>query len=106
MNATVIPIPGVAPREATTSLNLSAAELVEASGGYVQPSAQLKALHDRGFTRAWRGANGKVILERAHYESVVRGQFGAQGAANDNSRAPLPPNRSGFLSKFGPKAGA
>jgi hypothetical protein len=102
-------LPGGAfpPIERPTTLNLSPSEVTDASGGYVRPADQLKALHARGFVRAFRRSDGKgpVILERAHYDAVVRGQFGQQRAANDANapRAPLPPNRAGFHAKFGPK---
>jgi hypothetical protein len=91
-----------------TSLNLSPAEVEAASGGYVRPADQLKALHARGFVRAFRRGDGKgpVILERAHYDAVTRGQFGQQQAANDAgaTREPMPPNRAGYRAKFGKKA--
>lgn len=103
--AEVIQLPGTAPRVGA-SLNLEEDEIVQAAGGYVRPADQLRALHARGFVRAWRRGNGKgpVILERAHYDAVVRGHFGQQPAANDTSteRKPLPPNRSGYRAKFGP----
>lgn len=110
MSATVHPLPGAAwpaIREPATGLNLSQEELVQASGGYRRPADQLRALQALGFTRAFRRAGaGPVILERAHYDAVVRGQFGSPAAANDAARAPLPPNRDGFKAKFGRKAGA
>jgi hypothetical protein len=90
------------------SLNLSRAELIEASGGYVRHAEQLQALHARGFTRAFRRANGEgpVILERAHYDAVVRGQFGQQQAANEPDRHRVTPNRSAFRERFGKRAKA
>jgi hypothetical protein len=74
----------------------------------VRPADQLKALHARGFVRAFRrNGAGPVILERAHYDAVVRGQFGQQPPANDSgpTGGPLPPNRAGYRRKFG-KVGA
>lgn len=104
MSATVLQLPGT--REVIAEapgLNLSAQELVDASGGYRRPAEQLKALHARGFVRAWRRDSGRgpVILERAHYDAVVRGQFGQQQAANEPAaRAALPPNRAGYKARF------
>ncbi len=39
--------------------------------GYRQPAAQLRALHEQGFTRARRDRLGRVVLERAHYDAVA-----------------------------------
>jgi hypothetical protein len=61
-------------------LTLSQAELVELTH-YRQPASQLRELHRRGFHRARRGADGSVILERAHYEAVCAGRDTL--AAND-----------------------
>ncbi len=59
----------------TPSPTLSAEEVRSLCGGYVQPSKQLKMLHELGYWRAWRSRlTGKVILERAHAEAVGRGQ--------------------------------
>jgi hypothetical protein len=91
------PLPPSAP-----GLNLAPDEIREASGGYVRAADQLRALHARGFTRAFISkATHKVVLERAHYEAVTRGQFGA--AANEPiARPAAQPDRAGlkaFLSK-------
>jgi hypothetical protein len=51
-------------------LTLTPDELREITG-YVQPAAQLRALHDQGFTRARRDRLGRVVLERAHYDAVA-----------------------------------
>jgi len=51
-------------------LTLSPAELHEITG-YRQPAAQLRALHEQGFTRARRDRLGRVVLERAHYDAVA-----------------------------------
>jgi hypothetical protein len=46
------------------------------------PTKQLNVLHARGFVRAYIGRHG-VILERAHYEAVSRGELQApRRAAN------------------------
>jgi hypothetical protein len=63
---------------AAPSLILSHEELV-ALTGYRRPAEQLKALHARGFARAWRNRLGQVVLERAHYDAVCS----RAGAAND-----------------------
>ncbi len=55
--------------------NLSEQEL-EAITGYRTPSRQLQTLHARGFSRAYRNRQGKVVLERPHYDAVCRGEFG------------------------------
>lgn len=48
---------------------------VEAVTGYKRPNDQLVELQRRGFARARLSpTTGKVILERAHYESVCGGQ--------------------------------
>lgn len=44
------------------------------SGGYVLPARQLRALHSRGYWRAYIGKTGRVVLETAHYEAVSSGQ--------------------------------
>lgn len=106
MTAAILQLPGTAPAVAErTSLNLTYDEVVEASGGYVRPADQLRALHARGFVRAWRRreGSGPVVLERAHYDAVTRGQYGPQqavgGAPADRPKAM--PNRAAFLAKYG-----
>lgn len=49
-------------------------EELQALTGYEQPCKQLNILHKRGFNRAFIGRKG-VVLERAHYEAVCRGQI-------------------------------
>lgn len=57
-----------------SGLVLDADELV-ALTGYRRPADQLAELKRQGFSRARRSAaTGTVILERAHYEAVARGQ--------------------------------
>ena len=59
---------------APTDLILTTDEL-QALTGYRQPAAQLSELHRQGYWRARRAAiTRRVILERAHYEAVARGQ--------------------------------
>jgi hypothetical protein len=104
----VLQFPGVPARQEAASLNLTAGEVIAATGGYVRAADQLRELHARGFTRAFRrNGGGPVILERAHYEAVTRGQFGAPPPANARDAAPAEqqepakPNRAGFLAKYG-----
>lgn len=53
------------------SVILSEEEVVQLCGGLKQPSRQLAELHRLGYWRARRAAiTGRVVLERAHYESV------------------------------------
>jgi hypothetical protein len=58
----------------TTTITLTPAEL-EHLTGYKQPNQQLNVLHRRGFHRAFMSRTG-VVLERAHYDAVCRGQQG------------------------------
>jgi hypothetical protein len=55
------------------TVRLSDAELVELTE-YEQPTKQLQELHRQGFYRARIGRTGRVILERAHYDAVARGE--------------------------------
>lgn len=52
---------------------LTEPELVKITG-YELPCKQLAVLHNRGFHRAYIARKGGVVLERAHYEAVCRGQ--------------------------------
>lgn len=53
-------------------LLLCDAELV-ALTGYKRAHEQIAELHRQGFSRARRDRLGRVVLERAHYDAVVRG---------------------------------
>lgn len=68
-----------------SDLVLSSAE-VEAITGYAMATKQLQVLHRRGFQRAFINRLGAVVLERAHYEAVTRGEVvqaaGARKSAN------------------------
>lgn len=80
-------LPGAA-LPAPPGLNLSPEEVADAAGGYRRPADQLRELHRRGFVRAYKApVSGKVVLERAHYLAVTRGQFAPpperRGAAMD-----------------------
>lgn len=62
---------------------LSPDEVRRAAGGYKRAADQLKALHDRGFWRAYRSkVTGEIILERPHYDAVASGQLAAARPAN------------------------
>jgi hypothetical protein len=53
---------------------LSSEELAQITG-YASPLRQLDMLHRRGFVRAYRARDGRIILERPHYLAVCRGEF-------------------------------
>lgn len=61
----------------TTCITLTEQE-IEALTGYERPTKQLAILHSRGFVRAYIGRKG-VVLERAHYEAVSRGEVHTPG---------------------------
>lgn len=46
--------------------------------GYKLATKQLNVLHERGFARAYINRDGKVTLERAHFEAVSRGELHTQ----------------------------
>ena len=101
----VFQLPGAVrdePRPAAPSLNLSEQELIEASGGYVRPAEQLRELHARGFSRAYIPKVGRkhVVLERAHYDAVTRGQFGPASANDAAKLAPPAPDRAALRQFF------
>ncbi len=58
---------------APTGITLTEPELVELTR-YSRADRQLAVLHLRGFARAFIGRDGKVVLERAHFEAVCRGE--------------------------------
>lgn len=47
---------------------------IEALTGYKIATKQLQVLKNRGFHRAYINRAGVVVVERAHYEAVVRGE--------------------------------
>jgi len=91
-------------------LHLSEDEVREASGGYRRPADQLRALHERGFVRAYIPTVGRkrVILERAHHDAVVRGQFGqaepAQQHLQEQPRPAARANRDRLVKFFSQRA--
>jgi hypothetical protein len=67
-----------------TGVTLDSNEIVSITG-YEQPCKQLEVLHKRGFSRAYINRRG-VVLERAHYEAVCRGQIDRPLAKEANLR--------------------
>ena len=65
-----------------TAVTLQPDELEQLTG-YEQATKQLDVLHKRGFTRAFIGRRG-LVLERAHYEAVCRGQLDKPEARSAN----------------------
>lgn len=63
------------------SITLTPDELVSITG-YRRAADQLRVLHERGFWRAWRHHVAGVVLERAHFEAVSRGEDRRPDAAN------------------------
>lgn len=72
----------------TPALLLTADEIRTLTGELQLPRCQVRVLRERGFIRA-RLERGKVVLERAHYEAVCRGEFAADGKSGDNARPQL-----------------
>lgn len=66
------------------SITLTPEEIFDLTG-LTLPRCQVKRLKEQGFSRA-RLARGRAVLERAHYESVCRGEFTAGGQARDTAR--------------------
>lgn len=75
------------------SLNLTAGELVQASGGLTTPRRQLHELQRRGFWRAKLNVSGRVDLERAHYLAVCAGALPAGVEKRDTARPEVRPIR-------------
>lgn len=101
MTAAVYEFPLVAA-PAPVGLHLTEAEVVQASGGYKRPADQLKVLHARGFSRAYIPTVGRrrVLLERDHFDAVVRGQFAAPDPARPAERTAATPNRGALRELF------
>jgi hypothetical protein len=60
-----------------TDLILSADELQALTGrSSKRPAIQLEILQKRGFHRAHINAGGRLVLERAHYDAICRGETG------------------------------
>lgn len=71
---------------------LTEAEL-EALTGYRKPALQLGELHRQGFIRARINVRNMVVLERAHYESVCRGEAANSMPTERERPKVLPPLR-------------
>lgn len=57
----------------STQLTLTPNEL-QALTGYRRHAEQLRELHRRGYWRACRSITGAVVLTRAHFEAIERGE--------------------------------
>lgn len=68
---------------------LTPEEVKAVAGGYEQPRRQLTELRRQGFWRARLGMDGKVILERAHYEAVCAGAVAPGQERRDTVRPQL-----------------
>jgi hypothetical protein len=83
-------LPGAGLAVERQGLNMTADEVREAAGGYRRAADQLRELHARGFERAYISKlTHRVVLERAHHDAVVRGEYGRGRPAND-AAAPEP----------------
>lgn len=67
-----------------TDITLQQDELL-ALTGYKRPNDQLRVLLKRGFSRAYI-QNGRLVLERAHYDAVCRGEGGTVTASAGRRR--------------------
>ena len=67
------------------SIILARAE-IEALTGYRNATKQLNVLHSRGYTRAFINRLGDVVLERAHYEAVSRGEVHQPGQTSGSGK--------------------
>jgi len=105
MVAQVIDFPGAAAAREPQGLHLTEAEVIETAGGYVRPADQLRELHARGFTRAAFSRIGRrrVLLERAHYDAVVRGQYAAPQQPTEPQRQAPRPNEAALKAFFAGK---
>jgi hypothetical protein len=73
---------------ATANVTLDPDELFELTS-YKAASKQLAELHRQGFHRARIGRAGRVVLERAHFEAVCRGEVPQQTIARPKVRPSL-----------------
>lgn len=109
MTATLLHLPtGESPPPELPGLNLSPEEVQDAAGGYLRPADQLRVLQALGFTRARIPKVGRkrVILERAHYDAVVRGQYGPAALGKPADERPAAgPDMAGLRAFFDRKRG-
>lgn len=68
---------------------LSYDEIRAITGGRKRHRDQLAELKAQGFYRARLGIDGKVVLERPHYEAVCAGQVAPDAGRRDTSRPQL-----------------
>ena len=85
-----------------STIRLTAPELIELTD-YKVPARQLEVLHARGFWRACIGRDGRVLLERAHYEAVCAGQASAP-ERKPRPRPINPQRRAGVQREAEPRA--
>lgn len=72
-----------------SNIILNADELQALTGrSSKRPRSQLPVLHQLGFHRAFINPAGRLVLERAHYDAVVRGQ---QAQAAERQRPQITP---------------
>lgn len=64
-----------------TEFAILTSQEIEAMTGFKIATRQLAVLRERGFHRAFVNRAGLVVLERAHYDAVCRGQMGQQTQA-------------------------
>lgn len=67
---------------------LSYEEIRAITGGRKRPRAQLEELKAQGFHRARLGIDGKVVLERPHYEAVCAGHIAPAAGQRDTASRP------------------
>lgn len=65
----------------TEPIRLTEQELLDLTH-YKRGCDQLRVLHERGYTRAYRNRAGKVVLERAYYLAVCAGGQPKETPAN------------------------
>lgn len=67
---------------------LTQGQIRQLAGGLSQPRRQLGELHRRGFWRARLGADGRVVLEHAHYQAVCAGALPPGEVKRDTAARP------------------
>lgn len=64
-------------------------EIQRVAGGRKRARAQLEELRAQGFYRARLGIDGKIVLERPHYDAVCAGRVAPAGERRDTPRPRL-----------------
>lgn len=72
-----------------SDLLLTPDEVRAIAGGLQLARCQLRKLHAAGFWRARLGTDGKVLLERAHYNAVCAGALPPGQPVRDTARPQL-----------------